>query len=212
MAERFALHGHWVSGPTYKVGLMLALTHTPFDYEHVDMQQGAHKRPEHLARNRWGSVPALEDREAGVCLAQSGAALEYLAEVTGQFRPDSVGDRARALEWVLWGWDRLSRGVYRPRGFKFGFIKASDDVRTHYTDEGVAALKDLDGHLVGRDWLVGSHPSYADVDLYGVVAYAPQGGHDLEGLANIAAWMARVEALPGFKGVADLLPKESRAA
>jgi glutathione S-transferase len=209
---RFALHGIWASGPTYKVGLMLALTGTPYDYEHVDMMQGAHKRPEYLARNRYGSVPALEDREAGLVLAQSGAALEYLAEVTGRFRPQSVADRARALEWVLWGWDRLARGVYRPRGFKFGFIKAHDEVKTHYTQEGLAALKELDGHLTDRTWLVGKEPSFADVDLYGVVAYAPQGGHDLAGLPHIRSWMSALEGLPGYESPADLLPKESRAA
>lgn len=212
MATRFALHGIWASGPTYKVGLMLALTGTPYDYEHVDMLQGGHKSPEHLARNRYGSVPALEDREAGLCLAQSGASLEYLAEVTGKFRPDNVADRARALEWVLWGWDRLARGVYRPRSYKLGFQRASDEVKAHYDGEGAAALKELDAHLAGREWLVGAAPSWADVDLYGVVAYAPQSGQDLTGLANVAGWMSRIEALPGFADVRSLLPKESKAA
>ena len=212
MTARFALHGIWASGPTYKVALMLALTGTPFDYEHVDMMQGAHRAPEHLARNRYGSVPALEDREVGLTLQQSGAALEYLADVTGSFRPEGPIERARALEWVLWGWDRLARGVYRPRGFKFGFIKAPEDVQRHYEAEGQAALAELDRHLAGRTWLAGERPTYADVDLYGVVAYAPQGGHDLQGLTNLAAWMGRIETLPGFADVNSLLPKTSRAA
>lgn len=212
MAARFVLHGIWASGPTYKVGLMLSLTGAPFDYEHVDLQQGAHKRPEHLARNRFGSVPALEDREAGLTLQQSGAALEYLAEVTGELRPAGAADRARALEWVLWGWDKMARGVYRSRGFRFGFLKGPEEVKTHYEAEGQTALRDLDAHLAGREWLVGDAPSFADVDLYGVAAYAPQAGHDLQGLANLGAWMRRVEALPGYAGPNDLLPKESRAA
>jgi glutathione S-transferase len=212
MAARFALHGIWASGPTYKVGLMLALTGTSFDYEHVDMLKGAHKSPEHLARNRYGSVPALEDRETGLILQQSGAALEYIADVTGKLRPEGAVERARALEWVLWGWDRLARGVYRPRGYKFGFQKAPDDVRAHYEAEGQAALAELDRHLAGREWLAGDRPTFADVDLYGVVAYAPQGGHDMQGLGNVAAWMQRIETLPGFVDVNSLLPKESRAA
>ena len=209
MTARFVLHGIWASGPTYKVGLMLRLTGTPYDYEHVDMMQGAHKSAEHLARNRFGSVPALEDREAGLTLQQSGVALEYIAETTGKFRPASAADRARALEWVLWGWDRLARGVYRPRAFRFGFIKGSEEVKGHYEAEGRAGLQALNAHLVGREWLVGNAPTYVDVDLYGVVAYAPQAGLELAGLANIASWMARVEALPGYSGPAA---RESRAA
>jgi glutathione S-transferase len=209
---RFALHGIWASGPTYKVGLMLALTGTPYDYEHVDLLKGAHKSPEHVARNRYGSVPALEDREAGLTFAQSTAALEYLAEVTGQLKPEGVADRARALEWALWGWDKLARGVYRTRGIRLGFLKATDEIKAHYDAEGKAALADLDRHLTGRTWLVGEGPTWADVDLYGVVGYAPQSGHDLAGLANLRTWMSSLEGLPGYAAPADLLPKESRAA
>jgi len=51
-----------------------------------------------------------------------------------------------------------------------------------------------------------------DIDIYGVVAYAPQGGVDLSAFPNVSAWMKRVEALPGFRSNEDLLPKETKAA
>src|SRR2546421_9366718 len=56
---RFTLHGVWLSGPTYKVGLMLSLSGARFSYEHVNLREGAHKRPEYLAKNRFGQVPCL---------------------------------------------------------------------------------------------------------------------------------------------------------
>lgn len=209
---RYTLHGIWASGPTYKVGLFLTLAGLPFDYAHVDMMAGAHKREDYLAKNRYGVVPTLEDKEAGVTLCQSGSILEYLAETTGKFQPATPQARAQAREWVFWGWDRLARGVYRPRAFKFGFAKAVQDVVDHYVADGAAGLKDLNTQLTGKTWLVGEAASFADIDLYGVAAFAEQGGHDLSELANLKAWMARIEALPGFKGPNDLLPKEDRAA
>jgi glutathione S-transferase len=213
MATRYVLHGIYLSGPTYKVGLMLTLTGIPFDYEHLNMMQGAHKQPDFLAKNRYGQAPCLEDRETGRGMCQSSAILEYLAETSGKFLGADAAERQVAREWVCWSNDRLARGIYRPRGLRFGFMKAHEEVGAHYTNEGKAALAELDRHLAGKTWLAGgAAPTFADLDVYGVAAYAPQAGYDFADTPNVKAWMGRVEALPGFRGVEDLLPKESRAA
>jgi glutathione S-transferase len=81
-----------------------------------------------------------------------------------------------------------------------------------YVQEGNAALKMLDDHLKGRDWIVGEHPSIADIDVYGIIAYAATGGFDLAAYPAISGWIARFEALPGFGTAEALLPKSSRAA
>ena len=70
----------------------------------------------------------------------------------------------------------------------------------------------LEGHLAGREWLVGEGMTIADTDIYGVVALAGEAGIDLAGYPQILAFTQRIEALPGFKARADLLPMESRAA
>ncbi len=54
MAARFELHGIWLSGPAYKVGLMLSLCGEPFDYVHVNLRGGEHKSPAFLAKQRLG--------------------------------------------------------------------------------------------------------------------------------------------------------------
>jgi glutathione S-transferase len=209
---RYTLHGIWASGPTYKVALMLTLCGEPFDYEHVDMMQGAHKSPAYLSKNRFGQVPCLVDSKNDLTMCQSGAILEYIAEQTGKFLPATPQARQQAREWVFWGWDRLARGIYRPRAIKLGFLKAAAEIADHYLADGGGALKELDRHLAGKDWLVDAAPSYADIDLYGVAAYAGQGGHQLNDVPHVEAWMQRIERLPGFKDVNTLLPKESRAA
>jgi glutathione S-transferase len=145
-------------------------------------------------------------------LCQSASILEYLADKTGKFGGASLDERVEAREWVFWGWDKLARGVYRPRAAKLGFVQFPPDVLAHYEAEGQAALKSLDQHLAGRSFVVGEAPTFADVDLYGVVAYAPQAAIDLSAFPNLKAWMGRIEALPGFAPPESLLPKETRAA
>ena len=212
MAARYTLHGIWLSGPTYKVGLFLSLAGEPFDYVHVNLREGEHKRPEYLAKQRFGQVPLLVDNSNGRHLCQSASILEYLADRTGRFGGASLDERIHAREWMFWDFDRLTRGIYRPRAAKLGFAKFEPDVLSHYENEGRTNLKVLDDHLKGRSWIVGDGPTIADIDITGVVAYAPQAGHDLGAFPNVAAWLKRMEALPGYRGPDELLPKETKAA
>jgi glutathione S-transferase len=209
---RYQLYGIWASGPSYKVGLMLALAGISYDYVHVDLPGGAQRQPDYLSKNRFGVVPCLLDRETGENLCQSSAILEYIADTAGKFTGANATERREAREWVMWSWDRFARGVYRPRAYRFGFWKASEDVQAHYLEEGRAGLKTLDTHLADKNWLVGATPTFADIDVYGVAAYAEQAGHDLATYPNVRAWMSRIEALPNYQGPDQLLPRESRVA
>ena len=213
MTVRYELHGIFASGPTYKVGLMLALCGERFDYVHIDLMQGAHKSPEYLAKNRFGVVPALIDRSDGSLMTQSSVIVEAIAEAAGKFYGDSPAERREAHEWVLWGWDRLAKGIYRTRAFKFGFAKASPEIADHYRADGAAGLEALNGFLAGRRWICdGDKATFADIDLFAVAIYAEQAGFSLADYPNVKTWIGRIEALPGYAGPNDLLPRESRAA
>jgi glutathione S-transferase len=212
MPARYTLHGSFRSGPTYKVGLMLALSGEPFDYVHVNMREGEHKQPAYLAKQRFGQVPLLVDNENGRHLCQSAAILEYLADRIGKFGGANLDERLRAREWMFWDFDRLAPHVYRPRAVRAGFRQLDPAIVAQHETEGKAALNVLDDHLAGRSWLVGDAATIADIDVYGVVAYAREGGYDLGASPNLSAWMRRVEALPGFAAPEQLLPTETRAA
>jgi glutathione S-transferase len=211
MAARYELHGLWLSGPTYKVGLMLALCGEPFDYVHVNLRAGEHKSPAFLAKQRFGQVPLLIDKGNGRTLCQSASILEYLAEMLGKFAGDTVEEKIQAREWMFWDFDRLAPNIYRSRGLRLGLRSMPFDTAAMYFNEGNAALKVLDDHLKGRNWVVGKGPTIADIDIFGVIDYAAAGGFNLAQYANISAWITRFKGLSGF-GEADLiLPKESRA-
>jgi glutathione S-transferase len=52
--------------------------------------------------------------------------------------------------------------------------------------------------LAGRAFLAHDAATIADLACYSYVAHAPEGGISLDPYPNIRAWLARVEALPGF--------------
>lgn len=209
---RYTLYGIHASGPTYKVGLMLHLTGTLFDYEHVDLRSGAHKADAFLAKNRYGQVPVLDDHEKDMCLCQSSVILDYLADETGRFGGKDRAERLRAREWQLWGAGQLSAGIYRTRALKLGFFNFPEQVAEANLSAATGALKELNGLLDDRDWLVGRLATIADLDIYGIVAYAPQAQIDLAPFAHVRRWMGRVEALSGVRSVEVALPRQSTPA
>jgi glutathione S-transferase len=212
MPARYELHGIWLSGPAYKVGNMLSLCSEPFDYVHVNLRTGEHKQPAFMAKQRYGQVPLLVDNGNGRRLAQSASILEYLAEHLGKFAGDTVEEKLEAREWMYWNADRLGPNVYRSRGMRIGLRAMTFETAAMYFSEGNIALKVLDDHLAGRDWVVGKGPTIADIDLYGAIDYAPAGGFDLAQYKNISAWIARLKGLKGFGTPDQVLPKESRLA
>lgn len=211
MTTRYTLYGIWLSGPAYKVGLALSLAGEKFDYVHTHPREDA-KKPEFLAKGRFGQVPLLVDHANGRNLVQSAAILDYLADATGKFGGASAEERQTCREWMYWEFDRLAAPVFRMRGQRLGMRSINQATAEMYSADGNAALKVLDDHLKGRDWIVGDGITIADIDIYGVIDYAPVGGYDLGAYPGISAWVARVKALPGFGTPDQILPKSSRSA
>ncbi len=211
MPARFELNGSFFSGPTYKVGLMLSLAGESFDYVHLNLLAGEHKQPPYLSKQRYGQVPLLVDKSNGRRLCQSAAILEYLADTLGKFGGATLDERLQAREWLYWDFDRLAAPIYRARIIKAGIRPAPPEVLEDCIKMGNLALKTLDAHCAGRDWIVGEGVTIADVDIAGVLAYAGEAGIDLAAYPHVAAWMKRFEALPGFQPP-GFLPQESREA
>ena len=112
---------------------------------------------------------------------------------------------------VFWDFDRLVPNIYRPRARKLGFRPAEASTLQMYMNDGNAALKVLNDNLASHPWLLGADPTIADVDVYGVVSYAPEADFDMEQYSHVGAWMARMQSLPGFRPADRLLPRQSAA-
>jgi glutathione S-transferase len=209
MAETFTLYGVNLSGPTYKVALMLTLSGQRFEFRPVDLQSGVHRQPAFLALNRYGQVPALVHGKLKLC--QSGAILEYLSEILGKFGGRDVESRARIREWMFWDADSLSPGIYRSRAIGRGFVRAEPAVLDFFRRAGEAGLSTLERHLGETEFLIGSAPTIADIACYGATVYAPEAGYDLARWPKVIAWMCRMVALPHFRRPDSLLPTADAA-
>jgi glutathione S-transferase len=186
------------SGHAHRVELMLSLLQLPTELVFVDLAKGEHKQPEYLAINPMGQVPAIDDQ--GVVLADSNAILVYLAQKYGNGRwlpTDPVGS-AKVQRWLSIAAGPIAFGVARARLITvFGAPYNAEEVIAN----SHALLKIIDQELSATPYLVGTEPTIADVSAYSYIAHAPEGNVSLDEYANIRAWLARIEALPGFVGM-----------
>ncbi len=186
------------SGHAHRVELMLSLLQLPTELILVDLAKGEHKQAPYLAINSFGQVPAIDDN--GVVLADSNAILVYLAHKYGNGRwlpADPVG-AARVQRWLSVVAGPIAFGPAAARLITvFGAKLNADELieRSHNL------LKVMDSELGKTPYLAGSEPTIADVAAYSYIAHAPEGNVSLDDYGNVRAWLARIEALPGFVGM-----------
>ena len=192
------LHDFELSGHCHRVRLLLALLGQPYERLPVALASGAHKRPDFLARNVFGQVPVIED--GGLTLADSNAILVYLAltyDPSRRWLPESPAAQAQVQRWLSVAAGPLAQGPAAARAAAL-FGKPGGDAAPVVARQLFATM---DAHLDGRDWLATEQATLADVAMYSYTAHAPEGGISLEPYGRLLAWVARVEALPGFVGM-----------
>lgn len=183
------------SGHAHRVELMLSLLQLPTELIFVDLAKGEHKQPQYLAINSFGQVPAIDDN--GVVLADSNAILVYLAQKYGNGRwlpTDPVG-AAHVQRWLSTAAGPIAFGPAAARLITvFGAQLNAEEVigRAHNL------LKVMELELGKTAYLAGEEPTIADVSAYSYIAHAPEGNVSLDDYVNVRAWLARIEALPGF--------------
>src|SRR5262249_32621880 len=96
-----------------KVLAGLDLVGMPFVLRHVDYFTGAHKKPEFLAINPNGAVPAVVDGD--FALSESNAILQYAADLVGSDKhyPKDLKQRADINRWLLWESSNLFPSSFR---------------------------------------------------------------------------------------------------
>lgn len=183
-----------------KVLAGLDLLGTPYELNHVDYFTGAHKKPEFLAINPNGAVPAAVDGD--FALSESNAILQYAADLTGADRryPKDLKRRADVNRWLLW-----EGSTWFPSCYTFLVEYVVKPLMNAQPDESIIDKETpnwhrlagiLDARLAKSDWLVGD-----DVTIADIAVAAPMHVHKLQRLPlsdhpNLERWMADIEELP----------------
>lgn len=194
-AAPIRFYHHPISGHAHRVRLFLSLLALPFESIEVDITQGEQKKPEFLALNPFGQVPAIQDGD--VTLADSNAILTYLAlryDEGGTWLPRDPVRAAQVQRWLSVAAGPLVNGPANAR-VNVLFQRPQDPRCGEIAN---ALFKRMDEHLARQPFLVGAQPTIADIALYTYTSHAPEGAISLQPHANLRAWLQRIEALPGY--------------
>jgi glutathione S-transferase len=209
-----AIEVFWASGSPFAWRVLLALEVKGLRYagKLLEFSSGDLRKPEYLAINPRGQVPALRDGE--VVVYESLAILAYLDRaypeppLFGRSAAESARVWQAAVECVVYldgVADRFILPLYFGRTAEKG-----DEVRAALAPIA-AELGRLEASLQGRPYLALDALSAADLVVYPMVrsllraADKPAAAafdHGITPLSGryprLAAWMGRIEGLPGF--------------
>jgi glutathione S-transferase len=159
---------------------------------------GDNKKPEYLAINPNGRVPALDDE--GLVLFESLAINLHLARKYGAAKglwPASADDQSRAIQWSLWTANELEPHV-------IGHLLHSrmlpenmrDAAKVKAAQEALPKpLAVLDAALAGKQHILGGGFTVADLNIACVLALGWKlRAFDATAYANVLAWLERVSA------------------
>jgi glutathione S-transferase len=190
-----------VSGNCYKVRLLL--THLGVEFERQELSVfDRSDRPDVLG----GLNPALRVPtlvlEDGRTLGESNAILWYFADGT-EYVPTDAYQRAQVMQWQFFEQYDHEPNIAVARFWELADLHPSAADAEAKRAGGARALRAMEGHLAGREFLVGDRYSIADISLYAYTHVAPEGGFTLEPYPAVREWLARVASQPGHIAISD---------
>jgi glutathione S-transferase len=201
-----ALLFYYGSGSPFAWRVWLALEHKqiPYELRVLSFDQGDTRKPDYLAINPRGKVPAIVDD--GFALYESAAIIEYLDErfLDGPaLFPEDVQERA-VVRRVIREADHHVGVRVQALGREIFRRKPAERDRAAIAAHADAIRDELAHYAPASEYLCGELGA-ADFTLYPLLAMLPRYDRFAENLGlaaaitpALAAWMKKIEALPYF--------------
>lgn len=204
-----------LSPNTLKIRVALIEAGLAFELVPVDLSKGEHKTPAFLHVNPHGKIPALEDTDTGMKLAETNAIMWYVQDFTESVgvQPSPVW-RAQTLQFL----DMVQMHVYGPQ-YQL-MLHTTINAPEKRSEEAAAAAKSnidralavIEGALAMGDWLVPSGYGIADISVAATLTNLRAKIPAYEALGpNTTAWLDRVKARPAWQKAIDTAPGTAAA-
>ena len=171
----------------------------PYELVKIDLAKNEQKRPEYLAVNPNGTVPALEDGD--LRLFESAAICQYLADKFPEARlapPPGTPARGLYYQWIHYAMSGIEppavtifmHTMRRPEAERIP--RLVDEARAQLG----AVLRVVEGALAGREYLLGREFSAADVMIGSTLRWCAMMGLLGTDLPHTTAYLERLAARP----------------
>lgn len=179
-----------------------AVSGLPFELRFISLRAGDHRKPDYLALNPKGEVPALQLPD-GTVITEAPAIIQWFADVAPDsgLLPADPGKRIKGIEWLAWcHWSmgRHFNPCFAPTRFVDGHEEAATAVRAAALKRARTALEFADAALVrqGGTLLGTAAPSAPDLFLVALGGFVGFLKLDISHLAALGALTRRVMDMP----------------
>jgi glutathione S-transferase len=192
------LYDYLPSQNAWKVRQLLHHLQRPYRTVPVSIFEGKGQTDAFRRISPTGTVPAiqLEDDRA---LAESNAILMYLADGT-PYLPDDAFGRAKVWQWLSFEQERVESviGALRHWTLTGKLARRAPALVALKRQAAERTLAVLETELATRDFIAGDRYTIADIALFAYASRADEADLPLAPFTQLRAWIARVEAQPGF--------------
>ncbi|MBS0517741.1 MAG: glutathione S-transferase N-terminal domain-containing protein [Proteobacteria bacterium] len=177
---------------------------TKYDSQALSFAKSEQRTPEYLKINPRGRVPALVTDEGAI--VENTAILDYIAaKYAPHLMPKDPLKRAHAISLMAWFSNNVHPAfthIGRPERFATD-PAVYENLKATGRENFLAALKEIDGLLAGKQWILGDE--FSVVDGYALVFYGwgKRIGLPMGELKNYTAWKDRMLARPAVKRVLE---------
>ncbi len=177
------------------------------DIEYLGLLDGDLAKPEYLALNPNGKVPALVDGD--FALWESNAIMQYLADKVpdNALFPRDPQIRADIVRWQFWEAAHFNNNlatVMFETVLKPKLLEQEPD--QHLVDAASESLtgfaRVLEDHLKDRDYVVGKGITLADYSIVNIEGFKEFTSFDWSGYPRLNAYFDRLRADPHWAGTA----------
>ena len=183
----------------WKASVTLEELALPYETKTLNLVEGDQRKPEYLAINPNGRIPAIVDRaEEDFAVFESGAIMIYLAEKTGKLLPTDAKGRSRVIQWLMFQMGGVGPMMGQANVFHRYMPEKIQPAIDRYQNECRRLFEVLDGQLAENEWLGGEF-SIADIANWCWVRTHRWSGVSVEGLDNLGRWKDAMKARPACR-------------
>ena len=172
----------------------------PYELEQFNLGAPEMRSPEYLKVHPMGRVPALEDGDQTIF--ESGAIVQYVLAKYGDGALVPETDSPEFGDYLQWL--HYAEGMLMPQinVLVVETVFLSEERRNQVNIDRAMKLLNrmlvaVDAHLAGRDYLAGEF-SGADIMTGHACSVSKRLGADVSELANVTAYIERIEARPAL--------------
>lgn len=205
------IYGDLLSQPTRAVLLLCKLAKIPYQFQLIRVAKGDQRKPEYLAINPDGRIPAIQD--GNFTLSESHAILAYLCESRGvadHWYPRDLGRRAVVDRFLHWHHTNLRHAHHWVWELKWAPLFGRQQRPWVLEESPIVlerALKVMEKWLTATPYLAGAEISIADLSALCELSQLELIPYSFSSYPKLHAWYQLLRNLPETREIHSLLDK-----